>query len=49
MTGRVECCKNPWNGECKSMDIEVYIDYKGLLKPICHKCWEKIADEDFEW
>jgi hypothetical protein len=44
-----ERCKNPWNGECKNMDIELYISYKGEEIPICSRCWRKIADADVEW
>ncbi|MGD0496397.1 MAG: hypothetical protein ABSB28_10260 [Candidatus Bathyarchaeia archaeon] len=45
----MERCKNPWNGECKSNDIEVYIFLKGERVPICRRCWSKLADRDFEW
>jgi len=44
-----EHCKNPWNGECKNADIEVYIYYKGRQIPICSHCWHEIADKDIEW
>jgi hypothetical protein len=45
----VEKCKNPWNGECRSADIEVYIYYKGTLHPICRDCWSDITEKDIEW
>jgi len=45
----VENCKNPWNGECRSTEIEVYIYYKGKLHPICRNCWSDIAEKDIEW
>ena len=31
MAHHVEHCRNPWNGECKNTDIEVYIYHKGHL------------------
>ncbi|MGQ9507108.1 MAG: hypothetical protein ACUVTB_04515 [Candidatus Bathycorpusculaceae bacterium] len=42
-------CKNPWNKECKSNDIEVYILLRGEKLPICRRCWSKIANKDLEW
>jgi len=45
----VENCKNPWNGECKNTDIEVYIYYKDKRLPICRDCWSTIAEDDIEW
>jgi len=45
----MERCKNPWNGECKGRDIEVYILFKGERLPICRRCWSKIANKDLEW
>jgi len=42
-------CMNPWNPECRSTDIEVSIYYKGRMVPICHRCWEEIANRDVEW
>jgi len=49
MTHHAEHCKNPWNGECKNTDIEVYIYHKGERQPICRNCWKKIAEKDIEW
>ncbi|MGQ9460312.1 MAG: hypothetical protein ACUVRA_03660 [Candidatus Bathyarchaeaceae archaeon] len=46
---QAENCRNPWNGECRSTDIEVYIYYKGRLHPICRECWSDIAEKDIEW
>jgi len=40
---------NPWNGVCENTDIIVYILYKGRPRPICRRCWEEIAEKDFEW
>lgn len=45
----MERCQNPWNKECGSNDIEVYIMIKGEKRPICRQCWSKIADKDLEW
>jgi hypothetical protein len=45
----VERCKNPWNGECKNNDIELYIYFQGERLPICRQCWTKMADRDVEW
>jgi len=45
----IEKCRNPWNGECESTDIEVYIYYKGRRLPICRDCWSDIAEKDLEW
>jgi len=44
-----ESCKNPWNGKCKNSNIEVYIQYKDLILPICRHCWSEIAEKDIEW
>jgi hypothetical protein len=44
-----EQCKNPWNGECRNTDIEVYIYHRGTQIPICSHCWREIADKDIEW
>jgi len=46
---RSERCRNPWNGKCRNTDIEVYILYKGLKRPICSRCWSKIAKSNIEW
>lgn len=45
----MEHCRNPWNKECKNMNIEVYIFYKGKKRPICRRCWSKISKKDLEW
>jgi len=42
-------CMNPWNPECRNTDIEVSIYYDGRMVPICHRCWEEIANKDVEW
>jgi hypothetical protein len=44
-----ENCANPWNGECKSTDIVLYILYRGDNVPICRDCWNEIADTGVEW
>ncbi len=44
-----ENCLNPWNGECASTNIVLYIIYKGKRLPICHTCWEAISSKDIEW
>jgi len=46
---RVERCRNPWNGRCKSTDIELYIMYKGVKLPICRSCWTMLAEKNVEW
>ena len=46
---KMERCKNPWNKECKNNDIEVYILVKGAKRPVCKRCWNKIADGNVEW
>ncbi|MCK4313227.1 hypothetical protein KAW04_00520 [Candidatus Bathyarchaeota archaeon] len=45
----MERCRNPWNKECKSANIEVYIFHKGTKRPICRRCWSQIAKKDLEW
>jgi len=45
----MEHCRNPWNKECKNTNIEVYIFYRGKKRPICRRCWSKIAKKDLEW
>jgi hypothetical protein len=45
----MERCQNPWHKDCRSNDIEVYIIVKGEKRPICRRCWGKIADKDLEW
>jgi hypothetical protein len=49
LMSRAERCRNPWNGECKSTDIHLYIMFKGRQLPICRRCWSKIADKRLEW
>ena len=44
-----ESCRNPWNGNCRNSDIELYIYYKNKMLPICRHCWKQIADKDLEW
>ena len=44
-----ERCRNPWNDECKNVDIELYISYKGEEIPICSRCSRKIAEAAVEW
>jgi len=44
-----ESCKNPWNGKCNNTNIEVYIQYKDQVLPICRHCWTEIAEKDIEW
>jgi hypothetical protein len=44
----MEHCRNPWNKNCKSDDIVVYILVNGEKLPICRRCWSKIADKDWE-
>ena len=46
---RIEHCRNPWNGKCRSTDIEVYVMYKGRRLPICRSCWTKLAEKPVEW
>jgi hypothetical protein len=46
---KVERCRNPWNGTCKSTNIQLYIIYKGAQLPICRRCWSKIAERRIEW
>jgi len=46
---QVKRCQNPWNGKCRSTDIELYIMYKGRVLPICRSCWGKIANLNIEW
>jgi len=44
-----DSCKSPWNGKCSSTNIEVYIQYKDQVLPICRHCWGEIAEKDIEW
>jgi hypothetical protein len=45
----MEHCKNPWKDECKNNEIELYILFRGEKRPICKRCWSKMADKDQEW
>ena len=45
----MEHCRNPWHDDCKSNDIEVYIQFRGERRPICRRCWGRIAERDLEW
>jgi hypothetical protein len=49
MAKAVERCRNPWNAQCKNVDVELYISFKGEEIPICSKCWRKLAEADVEW
>jgi len=42
-------CMNPWNGECRSTDIALFIYYEGRKLPICRRCWVEIASTNIEW
>jgi hypothetical protein len=44
---KMEHCRNPTNGACRSEDIKLYIQVRGQNLPICQQCWNKIAEE--EW
>ncbi|MCD6466272.1 hypothetical protein J7L27_07915 [Candidatus Bathyarchaeota archaeon] len=46
---RIERCRNPWNSNCRSTKIALYIIYKGERIPICWKCWKSIANKNIEW
>jgi len=46
---RVEHCRNPWNGQCRNTDIEVYIMYRGKRLPICRRCWSMLGEKPVEW
>ena len=48
-SSRLERCQNPWNGRCRSTDIELYIYYKGKRLPICRSCWGRMAGLNIEW
>jgi hypothetical protein len=45
----MERCRNPWHGECKGNDTEVYIQVAGEKLPICRRCWSRMAEKDLEW
>jgi len=44
-----EYCQNPWNPDCESPDIELYIVYKSRKIPLCRSCWRIIAETELEW
>jgi hypothetical protein len=46
-----EVCGNPFKHKekCKNTNIKLYIVIKGKQLPICHECWDKIADSNKEW
>jgi hypothetical protein len=46
---KAESCQNPWNPNCESSEIELYIMHEGVKLPICRSCWEEIALSDLEW
>ena len=46
---KAESCQNPWNPNCGSSEIELYIMHEGVKLPICRSCWEEIALSDLEW
>ena len=46
---KIEYCQNPWNPNCESTDVELYIVYEGMKIPICRSCWQEIAETDLEW
>ncbi|MBS7653467.1 MAG: hypothetical protein QXR06_02340 [Candidatus Bathyarchaeia archaeon] len=45
----LEKCSNPWNGDCKSTDIALYIMYRGERIPLCWDCWKTISRKNFDW
>lgn len=46
----IEVCKNPFRKRrCDRTDIAMYIIHNNKKKPICSKCWKKIAKSDHEW
>jgi len=45
----MEHCKNPWKDDCKNENIKLYIEIKGEKLPICQQCWNRIADQGYEW
>ncbi|MDH5440348.1 MAG: hypothetical protein OEZ48_08035 [Candidatus Bathyarchaeota archaeon] len=46
---KAESCGNPWNPNCESSEIELYIMYEGAKVPICRSCWQELAETDLEW
>jgi hypothetical protein len=45
-----ETCQNPFRKrKCENTDIQLYIVIKGETIPICHNCWNRIADSNYEW
>lgn len=47
--GGLEHCMNPWNGECRNTDIQLYIYYRRRRRPICRSCWEDIVKGEYSW
>ncbi|MBS7607135.1 MAG: hypothetical protein QW502_00830 [Candidatus Bathyarchaeia archaeon] len=49
--GRViaERCQNPWNSECESNNIAVYIVYRGERIPLCWRCWREVSRKNVAW
>ena len=45
----MEHCKNPWKNDCKSGNIQLYIEFKGEKLPICKRCWSHIAEKELDW
>ena len=45
-----EVCQNPFAGEpCGNTDIAVVLYIDGRYYPVCHSCWQEIAESDLEW
>ncbi|MCL2173237.1 MAG: hypothetical protein LBH62_07250 [Nitrososphaerota archaeon] len=49
MEHNIEHCQNPWEDTCRQEQIKLYIQFKGVIIPICERCWSKIASQDAEW
>jgi len=47
--GGLEHCMNPWNGDCRNTDIQLYIFFRQRRRPICRACWEGVAKGDYSW
>ncbi len=44
----MEKCLNPFKKKkCGNTNIKLYITQDKI--PICHGCWDKIAEKDYEW
>jgi hypothetical protein len=46
---KMEHCQNPWEDNCNSENIKLYIVVNGATLPICKECWANIADKEIEW